>query len=677
MNFLFGTFGKSLLLAMRRFIISLMQLMKGSGEQTFPSFRMGSIWWGYFPVFLVALLGLTNTLYFFRQVSDWERQQVTTNFNAASRDWVLVVQREIEFALATTRDIASYFEASPRVGRREFRKFVEPAIKRHAAIKALQWIPVVSREERETFEQSSRLSFPPYTIRQKESSGDIVPATNRDIYLPVLYVQPYLQNKDLLGLDMTSDRTIFELLLRSGDTGELQVSERITLDGESEKRFGFVVSVPVYQSDEDPPVSEEDESAETEPRVIRGFAVGIYNIGDIVELALQNLSVGGIDIHFSDESNNTYLYTHKSRLRSGDNQDEIKQMPSRLVYSQTLAVGGRQWRVLCTPIPGSYQPDAWSGWFVVVGGLSFTLLLTTYVSSLVGRAKKVKQLVDLRTAELSSTNSALNNEIKERKAAEQRLTELNDLLEYRVAVRSTEAERRAKDLEQFAYVASHDLKAPLRAIANLADWISEDLEEKLTEESREQLALLQDRVQRMNALIEGLLEYSRVGRIAGGHSLVDTRELLEEIIDSLSPPKGFTVKLGNDLPKLHTDRLLLGQVFSNLISNGLKHHGGKKGQIKVECRKMRRFYEFSVADNGVGIPAEYHKKVFMIFQTLQAKDYGSNTGIGLALVKKIVEEQGGWITLESQPGKGAKFRFTWPAEPAAKPEADDELIFPV
>lgn len=504
-----------------------------------------------------------------------------------------------------------------------------------------------------------------------------MPATNRDIYLPVLYVQPYLQNKDLLGLDMTSDRTIFELLLRSGDTGELQVSERITLDGESEKRFGFVVSVPVYQSDEDPPVSEEDESAETEPRVIRGFAVGIYNIGDIVELALQNLSVGGIDIHFSDESNNTYLYTHKSRLRSGDNQDEIKQMPSRLVYSQTLAVGGRQWRVLCTPIPGSYQPDAWSGWFVVVGGLSFTLLLTTYVSSLVGRAKKVKQLVDLRTAELSSTNSALNNEIKERKAAEQRLTELNDLLEYRVAVRSTEAERRAKDLEQFAYVASHDLKAPLRAIANLADWISEDLEEKLTEESREQLALLQDRVQRMNALIEGLLEYSRVGRIAGGHSLVDTRELLEEIIDSLSPPKGFTVKLGNDLPKLHTDRLLLGQVFSNLISNGLKHHGGKKGQIKVECRKMRRFYEFSVADNGVGIPAEYHKKVFMIFQTLQAKDYGSNTGIGLALVKKIVEEQGGWITLESQPGKGAKFRFTWPAEPAAKPEADDELIFPV
>jgi len=151
---------------------------------------------------------------------------------------------------------------------------------------------------------------------------------------------------------------------------------------------------------------------------------------------------------------------------------------------------------------------------------------------------------------------------------------------------------------------------------------------------------------------------------------VNTRELLEEIIDSLSPPKGFCIKLGKELPEFHTDRLLLGQVFSNLISNSLKHHGGKKGRIKIECRSIRRFYEFSVSDNGAGIAPEYHKKVFMIFQTLHAKDYGSNTGIGLALVKKIVQEQGGWITLESEQGKGALFRFTWPVEHESRSEAE-------
>ncbi|HXK56040.1 MAG TPA: ATP-binding protein, partial [Gammaproteobacteria bacterium] len=290
--------------------------------------------------------------------------------------------------------------------------------------------------------------------------------------------------------------------------------------------------------------------------------------------------------------------------------------------------------------------------------------------------RKIRQLVELRTAELIDVNAALNNEILERRAAEKELKELNDDLEYRVVVRSSEAERRARDLEQFAYVASHDLKAPLRAISNLTDWISEDLEGKLNAESAEQLALLQDRVQRMNALIEGLLEYSRVGRTAGSDSLVDTHELLKEIVDSLSPPKGFTIKLGKELPVFHTDRLLLGQVFSNLISNSLKHHGGKKGRIRIECRKIGQFYEFSVSDDGVGIAPEYHNKVFMIFQTLQAKDYGSNTGIGLALVKKIVEEQGGWITLESQPGKGTLFRFAWPAEFNNKPDDEDTFTFP-
>lgn len=129
-------------------------------RQSSSSMRVGALWWGYFPVFVVAMLGITNTIYFYRQVSNWERQQVATAFEQASNDRVLVVRREMEYALATVRDIATYFEASSEVRRREFRKFVEPAIKRQQGIEALEWVPYVTHQERESFEQEARKSFP-------------------------------------------------------------------------------------------------------------------------------------------------------------------------------------------------------------------------------------------------------------------------------------------------------------------------------------------------------------------------------------------------------------------------------------------------------------------------------------------------------------------------------------
>jgi signal transduction histidine kinase len=255
---------------------------------------------------------------------------------------------------------------------------------------------------------------------------------------------------------------------------------------------------------------------------------------------------------------------------------------------------------------------------------------------------------------------ALNQEVVERKSAEQELQRLNETLELHIANRTAEAERRAQYLEQFAYVASHDLKAPLRAVSNLAQWIEEDLHEKLNETSKEQLALLRDRVKRMHDLIEGLLEYSRVGRSSGPENLIDTRELVEEIIDSLSTNQKFSIKIKGEMPILKADRLQLGQVFSNLISNSLKHHGGKKGKIRIRCDDCDQYYQFSVCDDGQGIAPQYHQKIFQMFQTLESSDYESSTGIGLALVKKIVEEHGGTIKLRSEPGEGACFDFSWP-----------------
>lgn len=223
-----------------------------------------------------------------------------------------------------------------------------------------------------------------------------------------------------------------------------------------------------------------------------------------------------------------------------------------------------------------------------------------------------------------------------------------------------ELERRNRELDQFAYVASHDLKAPLRGIANLSGWLEEDLGDQLGHECRKHLELLRGRVQRMEALIDGLLAYSRVGRKKSRPEEVDVRRLLDEIIDLLAPGEGVDIAIAAGMPTFVTTRILLQQVFHNLIGNALKHGRAEGSRIEIGAADAGEFYEFWVEDNGPGIAPRYRAKIWEIFQTLKARDKVEGTGIGLALVKKIVEQQGGTVDVESEPGRGARFFFLWP-----------------
>ncbi|MBW4505202.1 MAG: CHASE3 domain-containing protein [Scytonematopsis contorta HA4267-MV1] len=218
---------------------------------------------------------------------------------------------------------------------------------------------------------------------------------------------------------------------------------------------------------------------------------------------------------------------------------------------------------------------------------------------------------------------------------------------------------RNQELDQFAYIVSHDLKAPLRAISNLSTWIEEDLKDKLPTESQYQMQLLRQRVARMEDLINGLLEYSRVGRVQTKSEFVNVGIMLAEIIDSLDPPPTFIIEIEAEMPTLTTKALLLRQVFTNLISNAIKHHNRPDGRVNISVKDLGEFYEFVVADDGVGIDPEFHDKIFTIFQTLKSRDSKENTGIGLAIVKKIIESEGCMIRLESQVSQGSTFRFTW------------------
>jgi len=238
------------------------------------------------------------------------------------------------------------------------------------------------------------------------------------------------------------------------------------------------------------------------------------------------------------------------------------------------------------------------------------------------------------------------------KMAEQRQ---NQLLE--------QLEKVNKELKDFAYIVSHDLKAPLRGIKTLAGWMLNDYADKLDEDGREQLKLLSSRVDRMHGLIDGILQYSRVGRMEEEEQVeVDLNHLLTDIIDMLAPPENITITVENKLPVIECEQTRITQVFQNLLSNAIKYMDKPEGWIKIGCIEECGCWKFSISDNGPGIEEKYFDKIFQIFQTLSPRDEYESTGIGLTVIKKIIELYGGRIWVESKIGEGSTFFLTFPTK---------------
>ncbi len=265
----------------------------------------------------------------------------------------------------------------------------------------------------------------------------------------------------------------------------------------------------------------------------------------------------------------------------------------------------------------------------------------------------LEELVIKRTAKLTATNQQLLQEVIERERAETRQSQL-----------VKELESANQELKEFAYVVSHDLKAPLRAISSLAEWLSKDYTAKLDGNGQEMLKLLTGRVRRMHNLINGILQYSRAGRLKEKKTAINLSKLLVEVLDLIDPPAHIEIRVKNNLPTIHDEYTRIEQVFLNLLNNAIKYIDKPVGIIEIDCLETDTLWQFSVADNGPGIEKRYFDKIFQIFQTLASRDEIEGTGVGLALVKKFVESGGGQIWVESIMGQGTTFFFTLPKNEA-------------
>jgi signal transduction histidine kinase len=223
----------------------------------------------------------------------------------------------------------------------------------------------------------------------------------------------------------------------------------------------------------------------------------------------------------------------------------------------------------------------------------------------------------------------------------------------------TELENRNMELDKFAHVVSHDLKAPVRGIHNVVTWIEEDHAGELTPSIKNYLDIIIQRTKRMEDLINGLLDYARL-RKKNPNENTDVHQMVSEIVETIVP-RNFKVEIKN-LPVIFTDKLNLEQVFTNLISNAVKYTLQDEGEIVIESISHPHYFEFSVRDNGIGIEPEYHEKIFEMFQTLREKDEKESTGIGLAIIKKILDDSHETIRVRSNLGEGTTFIFTWTAK---------------
>ncbi len=567
---------------------------------------------------LVGAFGLCVLAFVF--ASRAENQEIQRAFDVKASE----LQNRIELELHADRElvfsIRSLFDSSQQVDRDEFGLFVAHALETHTGLQAIEWVPRVPHEERVAFEERARGDgLSDFGFRERDGEDRIVPAADRDEYFPVYYVEPLVGNEAALGFDLAALPARRKAIERARDSGLPVATARIQLIQESGTSSGILVFLPIYSRDS------AVESIESRRQNLAGFALGVFRIDDMVARGVAGFDGGNVELSLVDLDAPPEL---AQLFGTSESSPSGRSNIAPLVV--VLEFGGRNWELRIEPTDQYLASTrTWSTWAVLAGGLLISAILGAFLLSLTGYSVLVEQEVARRTGEL---------------------------------VRSNE------DLSQFAYVASHDLQEPLRTVSSFATLLAKRYRGKLDENADEFIGLITEGTARMQALINDLLSYSRVG--TKNKPFEDVR--LDEVLDSALANLRAAVEEADPaitrdpLPEVWGDRAQLTQLLQNLLANALKFRRDPKLEIHVGVRQVDGEWQLSVRDNGVGFDPAFADRIFVIFQRLHGKREYSGTGIGLAICKKVAELHGGRIWVQSQPGRGTTFFFTMPTDPGKR-----------
>lgn len=566
-------------------------------------------------------------------ISQWESERNQFEFKEIAHENVEKLRASFTSYVDAVAAIERFYASSTQseISRLEFKTFVEYTLKNKPGINGVSWNPFITAKNRHGFEDGVRLEgFNDFEIKERNEQGDLVRAGQRESYIPVHYIEPMKANEKALRFDVASNAQRLNTLKKARDSGTALATLKITLVQEQGSQSGFLLFYPVY--------SGVAKTLAQRRSNIKGFAVGVFRVGDIADSVLdsetqQDVVVGIYDV---SDINPSSLYGPEDYNTYGSDLYD---------YVDNITVGGRTWKIVFWPSADYLASHStWQAWLALVLGLLFTSLLGAFLLSMTGKSDYLNSEVKKRTLEIEEHRS--------------KLLESNEVLEER----NNQLERTNQELDRFAFVASHDLKSPLQAIEQLASWINEDCHELLPSSSKEHLALMHKRIERMKNLLADLLMFARVSRDKFEFDNVNLQTLIEKSVSFNNVPESFTIKIQNCHVDLTLSIIPLELALRNLLSNAIKHHHKESGTIVIEYAYKAGEHLISVTDDGPGIPQHLHKSAIEMFHTLQSRDETEGSGLGLSIVSKAMERMNGSISIVSENNTGTRIELKWPDE---------------
>lgn len=628
---------------------------------------MGKVYFkGILLAVFIGLLGLVGSFYLSKQVSDSLKSQKYIKLEHAAKQISLQFQAAIDISTNDLEALQAFYssvEQSPT--QKEFNQYMTVLdIQQRHYIQALSWVPQIRHEKREIFEARLKYQQADFRIKQRDQEGNLIASRPKAYYTPVTYISPYQINKAAQGFDLSSNPVRHASLLQARDSGKMTATSKIRLVQETGESFGFLIIAPVYNKGSYPSTQKELINQ------LFGYVTGVFRIDTLMENARKEADNIGLEIALFDieESDTSLLYGEQ--YESND-------------FSFDILIPDRYWQLKLSMTPALKQEiesPSIAKWVWSAGSLISLLLALSCYALLTSmfRSRHISQLsqqlqahnrqledtVAERTRALSSQNELLNKHVdrlKQQKISLSRLRDESENAKLDAQNLAKELARSNQDLDEFAYVASHDLKAPLQGVKQLSSWVIEDLEEEKFDEIPNTLELIRGRVTRLETLLNDLLEYSRANRQGTTLARLDSHKLIKDCFPLYAPARGFNLIIEGELPVFDTYRAPFEQVVRNLLNNAFKHHHKEEGEIHITCDHFNEnFYKFMIKDDGPGIESNHFDSIFKMFKTLKSRDEVEGSGMGLALIKKIVEYYHGHVYLESSIGEGCAFYFTWP-----------------
>ena len=462
----------------------------------------------------------------------------------------------------------------------------------------------LKKDQLDTYLAQQKIMRPDYSIHPSHQESE---------YWPITFVEPVATNFRAIGLDMTFEYNRYAALKKARDTGLAQLTAPITLVQDAKKTPGFLLYTPFYKH-----IAKQSSIQQRRDNIL-GVSYAPFIMANFM---LGTLEKRQRHILLTITDGDALLFTDDDGIENSqiDPSPLFKKHINIDIYGRTWTFdieSNKSFRQLSS----NNQPS-----IILLGGLIINALLLGLFLFLTKANRNALQHADEMTVSLKD--------------------------------KAVRLEKSNHDLEQFSYIASHDLKSPLNAIRQLAIWIKDDCDELLPPESKEHLNLLQARAERLMKLLSDLLSYSQINHFAYDNETVNLSNLVTDCFELLGSPEGFTYDAPN--VAINIPLIPFEIVLRNLISNSIKHHDQKTGNITISYQLNMGIHRFTISDDGPGIPINLQEKVMEMFQTLKPRDKIEGSGMGLAFVQKIVEHHNGTISINSDGTRGTTFIIDWP-----------------